>query len=464
MYKTQRKLVIITVNILAVLLFACLVVFLIPIKSQKYFSVYTLLVVVVVFLAVLFLCNKLKSVLLKFVRKRTLETGETLLLRNFIDRLRFCYTLDDFYGAITEYLEKQGDCAVLLVDRIKNYILYNSPSRIVTSEKTREKLDQHFTEGWSDGFYFFDRHIGVTSKQKKARGFFLCSEKQHLYVFCRYTKLFDDNIYPVLFEEYKRFVSRTKTISQLSEIAATTKEWQQLAETQQSFLPQKIPNIPKLKIATYFRPLVNVSGDYFSVLPIDSSRTLLMLGDVSGKGLPAALIMGLVMNTVKIIEDKEDLVGVIHAIDKAIKGMYLQDKYTVLFLGIVDTEKMKIRYINASMSDPLVLSPSPNGYRIKPLTSNASLIGILDMGDITVAEKRLFRGDTILMATDGVSEVMDENGVELGDTDLYKKTLIAGAAKSPQEFVDDIVDLIMKYNGDRKLHDDVTMMIAKVGY
>jgi serine phosphatase RsbU (regulator of sigma subunit) len=125
---------------------------------------------------------------------------------------------------------------------------------------------------------------------------------------------------------------------------------------------------------------------------------------------------------------------------------------------------MKIRYINASMSDPLVLSPSPNGYRIKPLTSNASLIGILDMGDITVAEKRLFRGDTILMATDGVSEVMDENGVELGDTDIYRKTLIAGAAKSPQEFVDDIVDLIMKYNGDRKLHDDVTMMIAKVGY
>ena len=433
MYKTQRKLVIVSVNILAVLLFACLVVFLIPIKSQKSFSVYTLLVVFVVFLAVLFLCNKLKSVLLKYVRKRNLEAGETLLLRNFIDKLRFCYTLDDFYGAITDYLEKQGDCAVLLVDRIKNYILYNSPSRIVTSETTREKLDQRFEGGWAEGFFFFDRHLGVTSKQKKARGFFLCSEQQHLYVFCRYTRLFDESIYPVLFEEYKRFISRTKTISQLSEIAATTKEWQQLAETQQSFLPQKIPNIPKLKIATYFRPLVNVSGDYFSILPIDSNRTLLMLGDVSGKGLPAALIMGLVMNTVKIIEDKEDLVGVIHAIDKAIKGMHLQDKYTVLFLGIVDT-------------------------------SNASLIGILDMGDITVAEKRLFRGDTILMATDGVSEVMDENGVELGDTDIYRKTLIAGAAKSPQEFVNDIVDLIMKFNGDRKLHDDVTMMIAKVGY
>ena len=114
MYKTQRKLVIVSVNILAVLLFACLVVFLIPIKSQKSFSVYTLLVVFVVFLAVLFLCNKLKSVLLKYVRKRNLEAGETLLLRNFIDKLRFCYTLDDFYGAISDYLEKQDSIGTIL--------------------------------------------------------------------------------------------------------------------------------------------------------------------------------------------------------------------------------------------------------------------------------------------------------------------------------------------------------------
>ncbi|HAH63186.1 MAG TPA: serine/threonine protein phosphatase, partial [Treponema sp.] len=161
---------------------------------------------------------------------------------------------------------------------------------------------------------------------------------------------------------------------------------------------------------------------------------------------------------------KEDLVSVIHEVDKAIKNMRLQDKYTVLFLGIVDTQKMSIRYINASMSDPIVLSRSPDGYRIKPLSSNASLVGIIDMGDVQVAEQRLFRGDTILMATDGVSEVMDDNGVELGDTELFKQTLQTSAAKQPQQFVEDIVNLVMEYNGNKRLHDDVTMMVAKVGY
>ena len=464
MYKTRKKIVTISVYALAVIFFIGFALFLIPEKSSELPSFYSLLIISVFFCSIIFLAVRVKSSLIAKVRHDTLEKGETMILKKFIDSLRFSYTLDDFYLAISDYLERRGDCSVLLIDRTKNYILYNSPNRITASESIREKMCQNFEENWKDGYYYFDRHFGVTSRLKKSRGFFLCSEKQHMFVFCNYTRLFDNSIYEQLFEEYKRFITRTRTISQLSEIAATTKEWQQLAETQQSFLPQKIPNIHNLKIATYFRPLVNVSGDYFSILPIDKYKTLLMLGDVSGKGLPAALIMGLVMNTVKIIEDKEDLVGVLRAIDKSIKGMHLQDKYTVLFLSIVDTEKMKIRYINASMSDPIILSPSPDGYRIKPLTSNASLVGILDMGDVAVAEKRLFRGDTILMATDGVSEVMDDSGVELGDTDLYKKTLIAGASKSPQEFVDDIVDLIWKYNGDKKLHDDVTMMIAKVGY
>lgn len=464
MYKSRKRVALILINIFSIAAVIFVTIFLLPTRKSSALSIYTGIVAAVIFLSIFFWGSKIKGFFINRIRKQTLESGETVLLNEFINSIRSSYSLEDFYTAVADILEKQGDCSALLIDRTKNYILYNSPNRISTSENIREKLEQHFADSWRDGFFFFDRHFGVTSRYKKARGFFLCFEQQHFFVFCRYTRLFDLDVYQRLYEEYKRFISRTKTITTLSEISATTKEWEQLAETQQSFLPQKIPNIPKLKIATYYRPLVNVSGDYYSILPIDQNKTLLMLGDVSGKGLPAALIMGLVMNTVKIIEDKEDLVSVLHSIDKAIKSMHLQDKYTVLFLSIVDTEKMKIRYINASMSDPLILSPSPDGYRIKPLTSNASLVGILDVGDVTVQEKRLFRGDTILMATDGVSEVMDDDGVELGDTDIYKKTLVAGASKTPQEFVNDIVDLIWKYNGDKKLHDDVTMMIAKVGY
>ena len=227
-------------------------------------------------------------------------------------------------------------------------------------------------------------------------------------------------------------------------------------------MPPKMPGVDHLKLAAYYRPLINVSGDYYTVLPISRSKTLLMLGDVSGKGLAAALVMGLVMNTVKILENKDDLPNMIRAVDKAIKGMKLQDKYTVVFIGIVDTDKMMLRYINASMSDPIIISRAPEGYRIKPLTSNCSVVGIIELDDLVVAEQRLFRGDVILMASDGVSEVMNDEGVELGNTPLYQNTLKTSASKSPKEFVDDIVNLILSYNGGKKLRDDVTMLVAKV--
>lgn len=463
MYKTKRRVIYFVINA-AVLLLSVIVSILIVLKGSDSRSIFVYFgIPAVIFLSFLVAGSSIRRHADNFLRVKNLESGYTAYINKFIDALRFCYSFDDFYKQISEILELQADCAVLFIDREKNYVLYNSPDRISSYYTTRDVLANNFPVGWKDGFYYLGNNFGIVSSYRQARGFFICYQGKQFFVFNRYTMLFDTEIYSKLTEEFFRFIERTKIISNLSEISSLTKEWEQLADTQVSFLPHDIPNIPHLKIATYYRPLVNVSGDYYSILPIDSSKTLLMLGDVSGKGLPAALIMGLVMNTVKIIENKEDLVALIQAVDSAIKGMHLQDKYTVLFLGIVDTEEMKIRYVNASMSDPIVLSRAPDGYRIKELTSSASVVGIIDMDDVHVNEMRLFRGDTILLATDGVSEVMDDNGVELGDTEEYIQTLKSSAAKQPQQFVEDIVDLIMRYNGDKRLHDDVTMMVAKVG-
>lgn len=463
MYKTKRRVIYFIINA-AVLLLSVIVSILIVLKGSDSRSIFVYFgIPAVIFLSFLVAGSSIRRHADNFLRVKNLESGYTAYINKFIDALRFCYSFDDFYKQISEILELQADCAVLFIDREKNYVLYNSPDRISSYYTTRDVLANNFPAGWKNGFYYLGNKYGIVSSYRQARGFFICYQGKQFFVFNRYTMLFDTEIYSKLTEEFFRFIERTKIISNLSEISSLTKEWEQLADTQVSFLPHDIPNIPHLKIATYYRPLVNVSGDYYSILPIDSSKTLLMLGDVSGKGLPAALIMGLVMNTVKIIENKEDLVALIQAVDSAIKGMHLQDKYTVLFLGIVDTEEMKIRYVNASMSDPIVLSRAPDGYRIKELTSSASVVGIIDMDDVHVNEMRLFRGDTILLATDGVSEVMDDNGVELGDTEEYIQTLKSSAAKQPQQFVEDIVDLIMRYNGDKRLHDDVTMMVAKVG-
>src|SRR5574344_525236 len=464
MYKARRRTVLLLSDCLIVLLLVILSTSVVSSTDSKIPNaiVFAWTAVSLIFCVLLPIGQYVTEKANASIEQTVLYSGETALLSEFIERMRFCYSLDDLYEIISQVLEQKGDCSVLYIDCEKNYVLYNSPDKITCSKETMDTLSQNFPSSWKNGFFFIGDNFGIVTNAHHARGFFLSNNNHHMYVFCRYTRLFDSVIYPDLFEEFCRFQNRTKTISDLSEIASLSKEWEQLADTQRSFLPPEMPKLDKLTVAAYFRPLVNVSGDYYSVLPINKEKTLLMLGDVSGKGLAAALVMGLVMNIVKILEDKDDLVGMIRAVDKGIKNMKLQDKYTVLFIGIVDRSKMTIRYINASMSDPLIITKAPDGYRIKPLSSNCSLVGIIDIPDVEVAEQRLFRGDVILMASDGVSEVMDDTGVELGTTDLYTNTIKASAVKEPKEFIDDVVNLVMSYNGDKKLRDDVTMMVAKV--
>ena len=468
MYKTQRRIALIFINLVSALTFVYIAVNLAPQTKltdfKTYSNIFPIVVTSLLFAILLFTSITLFENARGRIEKKSMETGATLFLTKFIERLRFCYSLEDFTSAVSEILEISADCSVLYVDRNANYVLYNSPNKVTNDPNILTKLEQNYGVDWHDPINFIGDNLGLVSKRSKARGFFFASDGEHLFIFNRYTYLFDTEIYSKLYEEFVRFQNRSRIISSLSEISELSTEWQQLADAQRSFLPKTLPEIKNLKLGAYFRPLINVSGDYYTVLPIDENKTLLMLGDVSGKGLAAALVMGLVMNTVKIKENKEDLVGMIIAVDAAIKGMHLQDKYTVLFIGIVDTEKMKITYVNASMSDPIIVTRSPEGYRIKSLSSNCSVVGIIPIepGDVQVSEQRLFSGDLIMMASDGVSEVMNEDKVELGDTELFTNTIKASASKEPQDFVTDIVNLVMSYNADTKLHDDLTMLVAKV--
>ena len=139
MYKTRKRAVLISINVLTIVCYIAACLMLLPQRSSEKYSWITLIVASIVFFAATFWGNRLRSYLMAKVRRDTLETGETVILNDFINRLRFCYSLDDFYVVIGDILEKQGDCAVLLVDRTKNYILYNKaclpPAQITTGDQ-----------------------------------------------------------------------------------------------------------------------------------------------------------------------------------------------------------------------------------------------------------------------------------------------------------------------------------------
>ncbi len=457
MYRRITKTLEISTLIISMALFGILT----PLLSREFSFLGILLVAGTAFILLRFFYDKSNQRINDFLKDLFFNRGETRLLVNFVDRLRFCFTIGDLISAFREILEKRADGTIMFLDMTKRYMVYNSPTIIGMDQHVFDELVRHY-EGWKDGIYFFNDNLDLVSNHRKSRGFFVVSGNLHCYVFMRYVRNMDEEIFPQIFSEYANFLKRNETIEKMFAIAAVSKEWSMVAETQRAFLPKKLPDIPKVELASYFRPLMNVSGDYYDVLPIDGDRTLLLLGDVSGKGLAAALIMGIVVNTIRIMEKKDDLELVVRTVDAAIKGMKLQDKYTVLFLGLLDTKKMELSYVNASMADPLIISETKAGRQIRRLGSNCSVIGILDLDTVGVDTVKLLPGDVILMASDGVSEVSNEQGEMLGDTEGWIDFVVDESRGPVQEFLQKLSDLVFKHAAGTKLRDDVTVLVAKV--
>ncbi len=417
---------------------------------------------IAIFILSFFTAGKISDILIENAQKKELEEGLTTILTEFTKEISVAYSFDEIVESIQKLLEKKADCSVLMRDSKKNYVIYNSASPVISEKNIYENVIRNFQRFTEDGCYFFDEELGLLSDKKNARGFFVVFNEIKLYVFCNSTRVFSDDAFILLFNELKRFHKRYEALSNLTGIEELFLEWNMIADTQKSFLPQPLPTIDRLTMAAYFQPLINVSGDYYTVIPLTPTRSLVLLGDVSGKGFSAALIMGIVINMVKTIGATTSLPTLVTTIEKTIKSMHFQDKYTVLFVGIIDTLEMELTYINASMADICILTETPVGYNIKNLPSNCSILGLVELGEVTTETCPLFWNDVLFLATDGISEGANEYGIELGDTAIYESTIKEAASKTPQEFIDDVNALAKAHTGGRKFKDDITMLVIKV--
>ncbi|MGN0740004.1 MAG: serine/threonine protein phosphatase, partial [Treponema sp.] len=230
MLKQRKRYVEILNYLISALLFMIVSFLILPKVTVMVDSLYFWLLEFMLLMFFLIMTSTLTKFVNKTMEDRVLKKEETKYIQLFIDSLRFCYTLEDFYEIIQTILEQKADCSVLYIDSEKEYVLYNSPNRLTCDKETLRVLQNNFPVTWPDGFDFVGDKLGITSQYKKARGFVLSVDKFHFFVLCRYTRIFDTGIYKPLLEEFMRFRKRTNTISSLSEISSLSKEWEQLAE------------------------------------------------------------------------------------------------------------------------------------------------------------------------------------------------------------------------------------------
>jgi serine phosphatase RsbU (regulator of sigma subunit) len=387
---------------------------------------------------------------------------ETRIIMAFAERVGVCFTILDLVDAIREKLEKEADMGVVLLKATSRELVYQSPAAASSDPRALENFGSRFRD-LPEGVSFISEDYSFAKDSVAARGFLVQTADYQLFVLTRLCSLVEPEAFRTLHGQLASYFARVSTISELFESASLSKEWQLIAETQRSFLPRQLPTPKKLDLAVFYRPLVNVSGDYYDAIPVDEDRTLLVVGDVSGKGLAAALIMGIIVNTIRVAKDKSDLVGLIRSVDAAIRDMGFDDKYTVMFMGLVDTAKRTLRYINAAMADPIIITQTVTGPKVLRLEPTMSIVGLVPIDEVGVEEIPIRTDEILLLASDGVTEVPDASGVRLGEAEIFERSLAMASKSGAEDFISSVSAMLYSYVGDNPLKDDVTILAAKVG-
>lgn len=237
-----------------------------------------------------------------------------------------------------------------------------------------------------------------------------------------------------------------------------TRDLEQAAEIQRGILPAEAPQVPGLELAGHNAPCRTVGGDYYDFVPYADGRWGLVVGDVAGKGMSAALLMtGLQARVQLLVEDGESLAEVMSRLDRSIASRCPQNRFITLFVFVIDPETGQAVYCNAGHNPAFIVRASG---RIDPLTSMGTVLGILPELGYVEKEESLQPGDLIAIYSDGVTEAMNAEEEEFGEERLGR-TLVENRERPAAEIVCAVNEALTEWTGEGSPDDDVTLVVAR---
>jgi len=236
------------------------------------------------------------------------------------------------------------------------------------------------------------------------------------------------------------------------------RELERAAEIQRRLLPEKPPEVEGVQLAGYNAPCRTVGGDYYDFLPLDGGRLGLVVADVSGKGMPAALLMSNLQARIQVLaEDPSDLAALLERLNRLLRSSSPPHCFVSLFFGVLDPASGELTYANAG-HNPALLARSEG--QVEWLESGGPVLGILPAVSCEPQRGQLRRGDVLVLYSDGVTEAVDASGEEFGDERLAE--LCRRHAHLPASgLLEELKGALREWLGGRPAEDDITLVAVK---
>ncbi|TKJ38453.1 hypothetical protein CEE37_13120 [candidate division LCP-89 bacterium B3_LCP] len=236
-------------------------------------------------------------------------------------------------------------------------------------------------------------------------------------------------------------------------------ELQLARRIQERFLPQEIPPTPGLKIAAQSLFCLEVAGDYYDVIGMPDGRTVLAVGDVSGKGAGAALLMANLQASLRTaIAAELDLSSLVGRINNLIFQNTPQEQYITFFVAVFDPHKRSLVYVNAGHNWPVLVKEDGSS---QELNVGGLILGALQDMPYEQAEIKMDSGDLVLMFTDGISEAMNADEEEFGE-DRILEYVIQQRQQPTDSILTGLEETAKSFSGDVPWTDDLTMLLICV--
>jgi phosphoserine phosphatase RsbU/P len=236
------------------------------------------------------------------------------------------------------------------------------------------------------------------------------------------------------------------------------RELDQAADIQRRFLPSAPPDVPGADIAGYNAPCRTVGGDYYDFFAYENGRIALALGDVSGKGMPASLMMmGLQARVQALIDEPEDLGATMARINKITCSKCPSNRFITFFFCVMDPATGKLTYANAGHNPPFLVRATGEAVM---LPGGGPPLGIVPGAPYAQESIKMNPGDVLAIYSDGVTEAQNPSEEEFSE-ERFEAVLAANREKSAPEIVDAVNAALSEWAQGGPPADDITMVIAK---
>lgn len=233
------------------------------------------------------------------------------------------------------------------------------------------------------------------------------------------------------------------------------------SQIQQSFLPASLPKENGVEIAVFMKPAKAVGGDLYSFVTLKDGKLGIMVGDVSGKGTPAALFMAKTVSEFKFsARDEEDPAAALARLNDSIAGESTGGLFVTLTYAIFDMHSKKVRLANAGHL-PVVLV-TPEGESALVTADDGMPIGVFAGAEFTMKEIPMRPGECFAFYSDGVSEARNRRKDEYG-VEALQKTMVEHRAESAPAILEKAVVDLTRFMAKAEQHDDITLIVVKVG-